>query len=127
MYSALKHEGRRLYELARRGIVVERPPRRVHVSRLELDDYRWPLCAFTLDCSKGTYVRSLVVDIAEALGTLGHVTALRRLAVQPFAGQPMLGLEGLEAAGAGGFDALDSLLLPIERVHQLLERAALSG
>jgi tRNA pseudouridine55 synthase len=75
--------------------------------------YEWPELELTLGCSKGTYVRTLVADVAAALGTVGHVVALRRLAVDPFGNAPLTTLEQLEAAqAAGGADALDRLLLP---------------
>lgn len=124
MYSALKQQGRRLYDLARQGVAVERAPRRVQIHSLELDRYTWPELAFTASCSKGTYVRSLVVDIAAALGTLGHVTALRRLAVGPFRAEDMVDFEALERAAAGGQEALDGLLRPMDSV--LGERPAVT-
>lgn len=114
MYSALKRDGQRLYDLARRGIVVDREPRRVRIHEIALDEYAWPLLRFTVKCSKGTYVRTLVTDIAKALGTLGHVAALRRLAVEPFDGREMVTLERLEQLAADGPAALDALLLPAE-------------
>jgi tRNA pseudouridine55 synthase len=114
MYSALKQQGRRLYDLAREGIVVERAARPVRIHSMQLDRYAWPELVFTVSCSKGTYVRSLVVDIAAALGTLGHVTALRRLAVGPFRTEDMVGFEALERAAAEGSAALDRLLQPMD-------------
>src|SRR5690606_34594706 len=77
MYSALKHQGRRLYELARAGEAVERPARRVRVFSLALEAREDDSLTLDVRCSKGTYVRTLVEDIAADLGTLGHVTALR--------------------------------------------------
>src|SRR5262245_31979166 len=116
MYSALKQEGVRLYELARRGVSVPRPARTVVIERLRLESYRWPELAFTARCSKGTYVRSLVEDLAAALGTLGHVRELRRLYVDPFADEPMVEIAALEASAAeGGLAALDRYLLPLDR------------
>src|SRR5690606_22393216 len=91
MYSALKRDGRRLYELARQGIVVDRAPRRVRIDTMTVEEYAWPTVRFTVTCSKGTYVRTLVTDLAARLGTLGHVTALRRLAVEPFDSADMVG------------------------------------
>ncbi len=115
MYSALKRDGVRLYDLARRGLEVERAPRRVRIHSIELGAVRGPDFEFTVSCSKGTYVRSLVVDIAAALGTLGHVKALRRLAVGPFASQAMYDLESLERTAAErGAEGLDGLLLPVD-------------
>src|SRR5215471_8949069 len=116
MYSALKHDGERLYRLARRGEVVPRAARRVSIRELVLERYSWPDAEVFVRCSKGTYVRSLVVDLAAALGTVGHVAELRRLAVTPFDGEPMTTLDALESlAEAGGAGALDSRLLPADR------------
>ena len=114
MYSALKHRGRRLYALARRGQEVERQARAVTVYSLELEALAWPTIRFRVECSKGTYVRSLVTDLARELGTAGHVTALRRLAVGPYAEAQMLGIDQLEALAAQGFERLDRTLLPAD-------------
>ena len=86
MYSALKHRGERLYRLARQGIEVERPPRRIVIQRLELAGMEPGRLQFEVDCSKGTYVRSLAEDIARACGTVGHVHSLE--AVEGAADQP---------------------------------------
>ena len=116
MYSALKQQGVRLYELARRGVSVPRAARRVVIESLQLERYAWPELVLTVRCSKGTYVRTLVEDIAAAAGTLGHVRELRRLYVDPFAAEPMADLAALEAAAAeGGLAALDGRLLPLDR------------
>ena len=81
MVSALKVDGRRLYDLAREGIEVERAPRQVHVDRLEVVEFApsdYPEVTFRVVCSKGTYVRTLADDVARALGGRAHLTALRR-------------------------------------------------
>ena len=115
MYSALKHQGKRLYELAREGVEVEREPRRVMIHRLELGDVELPDFELRVHCSKGTYVRTLAEDIGEALGCGAHVVALRRTGVGPYTGYPMYGMGALEAAAQeGGHAALDRLLLPID-------------
>ena len=111
MYSALKRDGVPLYRLARSGVEVERSPRRVVIEALTLERYEWPELTLHVRCSKGTYVRTLVEDIARAAGTLGHVAALRRLAVSPFPEGAMRTFAELEAAAAGGEEALDGLLL----------------
>ena len=111
MYSALKRGGVPLYRLARSGVEVERSPRRVLIEALVIERYDWPELTLHVRCSKGTYVRTLVEDIARAAGTLGHVAALRRLAVSPFPEGAMRTFAELEAAGAGGSAALDRLLL----------------
>jgi tRNA pseudouridine55 synthase len=114
MYSALKRGGVPLYRLARSGIEVEREPRRVEIEELTVERYSWPELALHVRCSKGTYVRTLVEDVARAAGTVGHVAALRRTSVSPLAEQGMRTFEELEAAAAGGTAALDRLLLPAE-------------
>jgi tRNA pseudouridine55 synthase len=97
MYSALKHRGRPLYELARRGEEVERAPRLVTIHRLELLDLQPETIEFEVTCSKGTYVRVLGEEVATALGTAGHLEALRRLWVEPFDPSSMVTLETIEA------------------------------
>lgn len=115
MYSALKHEGRRLYEIARRGETVERPARKVRIFALELVELGVDALTMEVRCSKGTYVRTLVEDVAAALGTLAHVTVLRRLGVGPYEKRPMYGLSELEQRReAGGHAALDECLLPVD-------------
>jgi len=116
MYSALKKDGRRLYELARLGQEVPRAPRRVQIHALQLEQYDPQYPVLRVSCSKGTYIRTLVEDIAEATGTLGHVAALRRLRVAPFREEDLIGLDELEVAAAESFAALDQLLLPADRV-----------
>ncbi|HEY3517175.1 MAG TPA: tRNA pseudouridine(55) synthase TruB [Gammaproteobacteria bacterium] len=112
MYSALKRDGVPLYRLARSGVEVERSPRRVLIEALVVERYEWPELTLHVRCSKGTYVRTLVEDIALAAGTLGHVAALRRLAVSPFPEGAMRTFAELEAAAAAGAEDLDRLLLP---------------
>lgn len=114
MRSALKHKGRRLYALAREGTEVPREARRVTIHAIELLGFEWPQMTFEVTCSKGTYVRTLVEDVAKALGTVGHVIQLRRLAVGPFEEQQMVSLETLEACAGEGLPALDGRLLPVD-------------
>jgi tRNA pseudouridine55 synthase len=112
MYSALKRGGVPLYRLARSGVEVERQPRRVRIEELTIERYDWPELQLLVRCSKGTYVRTLVEDVARAAGTVGHVAALRRLAVSPFEEQLMRSFADLEAAAAEG--ALERMLLPAD-------------
>ena len=84
MYAAIRQGGKRLYELARAGIEVDREPRSVRIDRLELLGFDPPRARFAVACSKGTYVRSLVRDIGEALGCGATMTALRRTAAGAF-------------------------------------------
>lgn len=114
MYSALKHQGQRLYVLARQGLDVERPPRRVVIHELTLLEQRDDRLTLSVRCSKGTYVRSLAEDIGEALGCGAHVVELRRTGVAPYDGTQMLSLATLEATAQQGLAALDALLLPVD-------------
>lgn len=115
MYSAVRHKGERLYKLAREGIEVEREARPVKIYGLTLERLEETLAEFDVQCSKGTYVRTLVEDIAAALGTCAHVTALRRTAVGPYQADEMLDFETLESlADEGGLAALDGRLHGIE-------------
>lgn len=81
MYSALKRDGKPLYDLARQGIEVERAPREVTIHDLQLLDFAGERCRLRVTCSKGTYIRTLAEDLAGALACLAHLTALRRTAV----------------------------------------------
>ncbi|HWW19209.1 MAG TPA: tRNA pseudouridine(55) synthase TruB [Steroidobacteraceae bacterium] len=100
MYSALKRQGEPLYRLARRGLQVEREPRSVTIEALELLGREPERLQLRVLCSKGTYVRVLGEDIAQALGTCGRLYELRREFVQPFGDQPMATLQDLQAAGS---------------------------
>jgi tRNA pseudouridine55 synthase len=114
MFSALKRDGVPLYRLARAGLEVPREPRRVVIDALTLESYAWPALTFTVRCSKGTYVRTLVEDIAKRAGTVGHVASLRRLGVEPFAERDMQTLDALEEAARAGAEALERLLVPAD-------------
>ena len=114
MHSALKHRGARLYQLARRGIEVERAARAIHIRTLELVALEPPRLTVRAVCSKGTYVRTLAVEIARALGSCGYVADLRRLWVEPFGAEPMATLDALHAA-AHDAQALARWLLPPDR------------
>ena len=117
MVSALKHQGQRLYKLARQGIEVERPARAVTVHELLLESRpSSDSLALSVHCSKGTYVRSLVESIGQDLGCGAHVTGLRRTALGPFTADAMVSAERMqELATDGGLAALDAQLLPVER------------
>jgi tRNA pseudouridine55 synthase len=121
MYSALKREGRPLYELARQGIEVERTPRAIEIRRLDLLELRADALELVCECAKGTYIRVLGEDIARALGTVGHLTRLRRTWVEPFRDQPMVNLDSA-LAGAGELNGL----LPPDAALQALPYANLS-
>ena len=115
MYSALKHQGRRLYMLARAGIEVERAPRQVSIHALSLREVEAQALTLEIACSKGTYIRTLVEDIGEALGCGAHVVALRRLGVGPFQGVAMVTLEALQAR-LQDRQALEEVLIASDQV-----------
>jgi len=102
MYSALKHEGKPLYKLAREGREVERDAREVTIHSLVLESWQPPRLIFRVECSKGTYVRTLAEDLAKALGSCAHLESLRRLSVTPFDPDAMVTLEALDAARESG-------------------------
>ncbi|PCI08885.1 MAG: tRNA pseudouridine(55) synthase TruB [Gammaproteobacteria bacterium] len=118
MYSALKHNGERLYKLARQGIEVERKARSVTIYDIDYlslaeDEQQRLILELEVSCSKGTYVRTLVEDIAKKINCCAHITALRRLSVGPYKGD-MLTMEQLSKLAEQGTDALDSTLQPID-------------
>ena len=113
VYSAIKRDGERLYVKARRGEAVDVPSREVEVYRLDLVSRTDDSLTLYVECGSGTYVRSLAVDLGEDLGCGAHLTALRRLWVEPFRAPAMVTLEQLQAAMEQGDDALLPLLLPV--------------
>jgi len=116
-FSAVKIDGERAYDLAREGERVEIAPRSVTVHRLDLLEMPDPdRAVLAAECGKGTYVRALARDLGRALGALGHVCALRRNRVGPFAESDMISLERLESLchrAAAGEGNLADILLPI--------------
>lgn len=114
MYSALKHQGKRLYSLARQGKVVERAPREINIDRLECVMADQTSMRLLVSCSKGTYVRTLVEDIAAAMGTVAHVTALRRTAAGPYDAADLVTIDALEAHPGELPQALDCFLKPLD-------------
>ena len=118
MYSAIKQDGKPLYKLAREGKEVERKPRQVVVRTLELRSFRPGQRAevdLVLECSKGTYVRSIAEDLGEALECGAHVSVLRRTRVGAFGIEDSISLAALEALKEHGeLERMDALLLPAE-------------
>ncbi len=96
MYSAVRMDGERLYEKARRGETVDRPPRQVRVDRFELIKWASPDLTVRIECSKGTYVRALARDLGEKLGVGAHLTALRRTDIGTFSVDDSWTLAALE-------------------------------
>lgn len=96
MFSALKRRGKKLYQLARRGIEVKRKARQVHIYGLEMTKLALPRIYFEVSCSKGTYIRSLCADIARELGCPGHLSELRRTRSGPFSINRAISLDKLK-------------------------------
>lgn len=113
MYSALKHGGRRLYELAREGKQVERAPREVVIHALDFGPVGDGELEVRVSCSKGTYIRTLVEDLAAALGHSAHLAGLRRTRVDPFGELPVWTFQELEERSRSGSADLDAILLPL--------------
>lgn len=118
MYSALKHQGSRLYELARKGVEVERKPRRVEIHKFEFLQQQHDLVTMHVHCSKGTYVRTLVEDLGKLLECGAHVVELRRTSVGPFVDPKMYRFEEIENIAEKGFTDLDQTLISIDQALQ---------
>jgi tRNA pseudouridine55 synthase len=112
MYSALKKDGKRLYELARKGETVEREPRPVRIDQIQLLEAAGNRLVFRVACSKGTYVRTLVEDIAKEASTVAHTARLHRETVGRFRAEDMQDLATIEAQAAQDQDSLRDSLLP---------------
>ncbi|MBF0803966.1 MULTISPECIES: tRNA pseudouridine(55) synthase TruB [unclassified Neisseria] len=111
MFSALKHEGRPLYEYARKGITIERKARGIEIYSINIRSFSPPAAVIDVRCSKGTYIRTLGEDIAKHTGTFAHLTALRRTETAGFTTAESHTLETLEALSEAERDAL---LLPCD-------------
>jgi len=111
MFSALKYNGKKLYELAREGKTVERKPRRITIYKLQFIDYQQQQLTINVHCSKGTYIRSLAEDIGKFLGCGGTVTKLRRLAVGGFTIDRCYTIEQLQAMSS---EQLKDVLIAVD-------------
>ena len=132
MYSAIKIDGQPLYKLARQGITVERKKRQIHIYRLVMDDFRpgqQPQLDISVDCSKGTYIRTLAEDIASALGDIGgHLVMLQRSRVGEFDLADTVSIEHLqELRDNENWSALDALLIPAEQAVNHLPAVEVSS
>jgi len=111
MHSALKQDGKPLYEYARAGITRERAARAIVIRDMQFLDWQPPDLSFDVRCSKGAYMRVLAEDLAAQLGTIGHLAGLRRLAVAPFADEPLWTFDALESMNSA---QRRELLLPVD-------------
>ena len=114
MHSALKHKGKRLYQLAHEGIVVERAPRPVTIHRFDVRRAEGEHIEVEVLCSKGTYIRTLAEDLGTELGCGASVVALRRIGAGPFGTEDMVELSAIESMASEGTGVLDALLQPME-------------
>jgi tRNA pseudouridine55 synthase len=122
MYSAIKRNGKKLYELARQGITVDRPPRKVDIYALHLTAWAQPMLHITVECGPGTYIRALARDVGAALECGAHLAALRRTQSGSFSIEQAVTLEQLKAAFAGGTEQtwlhpLDTALSSLPSIH----------
>jgi tRNA pseudouridine55 synthase len=124
MHSALKQDGKPLYEYARAGITRERAARSIVIHDMRLLDWQPPDLSFDVRCTKGTYIRVLAEDLATQLETIGHLAALRRLAVAPFGAEPQWSFEALDSMSPE--QRLD-LLLPVDAALTTCRRFDLSA
>ncbi len=133
MFSALKHQGRPLYEYAREGIEIEREARPITIYSLTLESFTEDRVSLEVHCSKGTYIRSLVDDLGELLGCGAHVTQLRRTQVATYPNEKMLNIEKLNEIltecrelGIPPRDRLDQFLLPMDTAVSCLPEVNMS-
>jgi tRNA pseudouridine55 synthase len=124
MHSALKQDGKPLYEYARAGITRERAARSIVIHDMRLIDWQRPDLSFEVRCTKGTYIRVLAEDLAAQLGTIGHLAALRRLAVAPFGAEPQWSLQALESLSQA---QRQDALLPVDAALMAWRRLDLSA
>lgn len=127
MFSALKHQGKPLYKLARKGIEIERQPRSVNIYQLKLVDWAKDQIQLMVTCSKGTYIRNLVDDIGQMLGCGAHLIQLRRTHVAHFATEQMQTLDFLQQMrDEERFAELDQLIIPLETIAQGMPKVELA-
>lgn len=128
MFSALKYNGKPLYEYARQGITVEREARPIRIFELNFITYEAPFLTLEVHCSKGTYIRTLVDDLGEHLGCGAHVTMLRRTAVSDYPTAQMMSWENLQQfAEKQDMAELDRLLLPMDTAVSTLPALVLTA
>lgn len=111
MYSALKYEGKALYEYAREGVDIERQARLIEIKHISVDEFSNDVARITVSCSKGTYIRTLAEDIGAKLGCGAHLIGLRRIETSGFDIAQAVTIEQLEALT---IEARDALLMPVD-------------
>jgi tRNA pseudouridine55 synthase len=121
MYSALKYEGKPLYELARKGIVVEREEREVEVHSLELLELAPPYARLRIECEKGTYIRTLADDIGREAGCLAHLAELRRTKIGPFKVENAVSIDELSHV----CDLTPGAVLPLDEALSFMQEVVL--
>ena len=110
MYSAVRHKGKKLYELAREGKTVKREPRAIEIHKIEISSINFPFVEFQVHCSKGTYVRQLSSDIGDELGCGAYAHSIRRVRSGRFSVNDAVSLKELEGAGIGLAERLHSIV-----------------
>lgn len=123
MYSAIKVNGKKLYELAREGKVIEREPRNVTIYNIEVIDISLPRVTMKIDCSKGTYIRSLCNDIGEKLGCHGCMESLIRDRVSDFDIEDAIYIEEIQKLYEE--DRIDEVLLPVDSVFSMYPKGVI--
>ena len=124
MYSALKHEGKALYEYARAGVDIERQPRLITVQNIVVDSFKGEIAKITVTCSKGTYIRTLAEDIGANLGCGAHLIGLRRTETAGYLLPNAVTIEQLEAMPV---EVREALLLPVDSAIENLPKVILNA
>ena len=124
MYSALKHEGKALYEYARAGVDIERQARLIHISNIVVNSFNVDIAQITVTCSKGTYIRTLAEDIGASLGCGAHLIGLRRTETAGYLLPNAITIEQLEAMP---IDSREALLLPVDSAIENLPKVILNA
>jgi tRNA pseudouridine55 synthase len=123
MYSALKHEGKALYEYARQGVDIARQARVVNIKKIEVNSFEDEAAEITVSCSKGTYIRTLAEDIGKVLGCGAHLIGLRRIETAGYQLLQALTIEQLEAMSV---EERDAVLLPVDSAIEDLPKVILN-
>lgn len=124
MYSALKHEGKALYEYAREGVDITRQPRLIRIQNIVVDKFEVDVAQITVICSKGTYIRTLAEDIGAQLGCGAHLIGLRRTETAGYLLPQAISIEQLECMSIG---ARDALLLPVDSAIDSVPKTILNA